>query len=68
MKNFVLGFISAFVALFVGGYLFIALGGLPMGMKSGPLPFEERIANLALGAALKKKQARRVQFPPTTNT
>ncbi len=50
---FILGMIAAVVILFIGGYLFITAGGVPMETTAAPLPLEETVANLALKASLR---------------
>jgi thiosulfate dehydrogenase len=48
---FALGFIGAIVALLLGGYVFIRVGGVPMATSAAPLPLERTIAGLALAAS-----------------
>ena len=52
---FALGFIGAIVALLLGGYVFIRVGGMPMATSVAPLPLERMIAGLALAAQLRKR-------------
>jgi mono/diheme cytochrome c family protein len=48
-----LGALMAIVLLIVGGYLFIAAGGVPMAASASPLPLEKTVAGLALHASYK---------------
>ncbi|HTM25606.1 MAG TPA: c-type cytochrome [Vicinamibacterales bacterium] len=48
-----LGVVLAFVLLIVGGYAFVAAGGVPMAASSSPLPLEKTVARLALHASYK---------------
>lgn len=50
MRPFVLGFVLGIVALAVGVYLFIILGGVPLGASAAPLPLETTLAHAALRA------------------
>lgn len=63
MKPFLLGAASSIAVVLIAGYLFLALGGLPMAAKSPPLPFEERIAAIALNAALKGEADKVASIP-----
>jgi thiosulfate dehydrogenase len=49
---FVLGAVAAFAALFVGGYLFIASGGVSMETTAPLLPMEATVAKMALRASI----------------
>ena len=53
LGGFILGMIITIAMLFIGAYLFIAAGGVPMATAAAPLPFEETVANLALKANLR---------------
>jgi mono/diheme cytochrome c family protein len=48
---FVLGVVFALAVAFVGGYLFIRGGGVPMGTTAKPLPLERTVAQIALRAS-----------------
>lgn len=50
MRSFVLGIVTGAVALAVGVYLFIVLGGVPLGATAAPLPLEVTLAHAALRA------------------
>ena len=49
---FVLGVVGAFVALFVGGYLFVKFGGVSMETTAPSLPLEATVAQMALSASI----------------
>lgn len=49
---FVLGSFTAAAAIVVGGYLFVALGGVPMATTAAPLPFEKTLAKLSIHASV----------------
>ncbi len=48
---FVLGILVTLIVIVIGGYLFLVSGGVPMETTASPLPFERRVANLALHAS-----------------
>lgn len=47
----IIGVLIAIVGIFVGGYLFIKGGGVPMAASASPLPLEASVARLALRAS-----------------
>jgi thiosulfate dehydrogenase len=49
---FVFGVVGAFVALFVGGYLFVKSGGVSMETTAPSLPLEATVAKMALRASI----------------
>jgi thiosulfate dehydrogenase len=51
LRSFLIGFVTAIVAIIVGGYLFIETGGIPMDTAAPPLPFEAVIAGMAIDAS-----------------
>ncbi len=55
MGKFILGFLTAIVLGIVGGFVFVASGMMPVATSSKPLPFEERLANMALEAKVEKE-------------
>src|SRR5579864_3867015 len=48
---FLLGFVTAIIAIVVGAYLFIKAGGIPMDTAARPLPFEATIAAMVIDAS-----------------
>jgi thiosulfate dehydrogenase len=56
VKKFILGLIVGLLLPVVGGFLFIKTGMMPMAANGAtPLPMEETIANMALGAHVTKE-------------
>src|ERR1700687_5765638 len=55
MRQFIFGFIAVLLLIVVGGLAFIELGLAPVATSSAPLPFERRIAGMALNARVKKE-------------
>jgi len=53
MKSVLFGFVLAFVAIALGGYLLITTGHMPMATAAGALPGEQMIAKLALRSSVK---------------
>ena len=49
---FVVGMVIGVVALVAGGYAFVRTGGVSMETTARPLPFERRVAHLALRASI----------------
>ena len=54
MKNFLFGFVAAFVLFAVLGGAYLALGLAPVATAAPPLPFEKTITGIALNAAVRK--------------
>jgi thiosulfate dehydrogenase len=64
VKKFILGLIVGLLLPVVGGFLFIKTGMLPMAANgASPLPMEESIANMALGAHLTKESPKTSPVP-----
>jgi thiosulfate dehydrogenase len=55
MRLFLIGFVSAFVLIFVAGFAYIELGLAPVATSSPPLPFERLITGIALDARVSKE-------------
>jgi thiosulfate dehydrogenase len=52
VKKIFIGFILGICLCVAGEYLFLTHGGMPVGTKGGPLPFERSIAKAALRSAI----------------
>jgi thiosulfate dehydrogenase len=65
MKQFMRGFIAAFVLLAVGGFAFIELGLAPVATSSAPLPFEKLITGIALDARVNKEAPKSSPIQPS---
>ena len=64
---FIGGFVVALVFLVAAGYLFVIAGGVPMATSASPLPYEEKVAGMALRASL--RGAKNVKDPlPATDS
>jgi thiosulfate dehydrogenase len=55
VKKFIIGLIVGLLLPVAGGYLFIRMGMMPVATNSPPLPMEEKIAHMALGARISKE-------------
>lgn len=53
MKNILIGLIVGLCLPFIGGYIFLISGGMPVATKGPALPFEEFAARTAMRAAMK---------------
>jgi thiosulfate dehydrogenase len=65
MKQFILGFIAAFVLLAVGGFALVELGFAPVATSSPPLPFEKLITGIALDARVNKEAPKSSPMQPS---
>ncbi len=65
MKRFVLGIIVGFLLVFVGVYGYFSTGMAPVATSAQAMPFEKRMANMALNARIKKEMPKDV--PVTAN-
>jgi mono/diheme cytochrome c family protein len=52
VKNILAGILLGICLCLVGVYIFLTRGGMPVGTKGGPLPFERSIAGAALRSAI----------------
>jgi thiosulfate dehydrogenase len=64
LRPFLVGFVTAIVAIIVGGYLFIEAGGIPMDTAARPLPFEAVIAGMAIDASDRSAANLKSPLPP----
>ena len=55
MKQFLFGFVTALLLIGAGTLGYVALGLAPVATASAPLPFEKRIAGMALKARVNKE-------------
>src|SRR5215467_4938182 len=56
MKKFILGLIVGLLLPVLGGFLYFKTGMMPMAANgASPLPMEETVANMALGAHISKE-------------
>lgn len=62
------GFVLAFVAIAVGGYVFITTGHMPMATAAGALPGEQMVANMAIAASVKSSRDLKSPLPANDDT
>ena len=53
MKKIIIGLIIGLCLPFLGGYIFLISGGMPVATKGPPLPLEKFVARSAIRAAMK---------------
>ena len=63
MKKFILGLIIGILLPVVGAYLYLSTGRIPVATNSAPLPFEEKIAHMALSARMHKEMPKDSTVP-----
>ena len=64
IKQFLPGVVLGMCLPFLGGYVFIIMGGMPVTTTDAPLPFERYLAKQALKAAMRKEIGTRAPMPP----
>ena len=60
MKRFAAGVIVTLVCIMGGAYAFFAGGFVPVGTASAPMPFERKMAHMALSAKVQKEMLKTV--------
>jgi thiosulfate dehydrogenase len=55
MKTFLLGLVLGIALVCVGAYLYFSQGFAPVATSAPPMPFEEKMANMALHARIAKE-------------
>jgi mono/diheme cytochrome c family protein len=65
MRQFIFGFIAAFVLVAAGGLGYVALGLAPVATASAPLPFEKLITGIALNARVNKEAPKSSPIQPS---
>ncbi len=63
MKALLLGLVLGIVLVFVGAYLYFSRGFAPVATSAPPMPFEERMASMALHARIAKEAPFGVPVP-----
>src|SRR5579864_126534 len=63
MKTLLLGLVLGVAAVLAGAYLYFSLGYAPVATAASPMPFEERMANMALHARIAKEAPSGVPVP-----
>ena len=65
MKGFLLGIIVTVICLAVGVYIYFGFGFAPVAVSSQAMPFEKKLANMALHARQDKEAPKSAPFQPT---
>lgn len=63
MKALLLGLVLGAAAVFAGAYFYFSLGYAPVATSAPPMPFEEKMANMALHARIAKEMPSNVPLP-----
>ena len=63
MKGFVLGVVVTIVVIVAAAYLYFAKGMAPAATSAAPMPFERKLAHMALHARLEKEMPTQVPVP-----
>lgn len=63
MKTLLLGLVLGIVLVFVGAYFYFSRGFAPVATSAPPMPFEERMASMALHATIAKEAPSGVPVP-----
>ena len=63
MKTLLLGLVLGVALVCVGAYLYFSLGFAPVATAAPPMPFEEKMANMALHARIAKEAPSGVPAP-----
>jgi mono/diheme cytochrome c family protein len=64
MKGFILGVIFTLLCLAAGAYIYFARGYAPVATHAQAMPFEKKIANMALEAHVEKEAPKNAPFQP----
>jgi thiosulfate dehydrogenase len=65
MKSFAAGVIVTLACIIGGVYAYFAGGYAPVATASSPMPFEKKLANMALAAKLQKEMPKTVPIEPS---
>jgi len=65
MKYFLFGFVIGIILLPAIAYLYVWLGYVPVATEARPLPFERKLAALALRARIEREAPKESPVPPT---
>jgi thiosulfate dehydrogenase len=63
MKTFLFGLVLGVAGMLCGAYLYFSLGYAPVATSAPPMPFEERMAKMALHARIAKEAPSGVPVP-----
>ncbi len=65
MPRFILGFIIGLIVLPLFGWLYFRFGYAPVATASSPMPFEKRLAQMALNARIRKEAPKNSPLQPS---
>ena len=65
MRAFLFGFILGLIVLPVWGWIYFRYGYAPVATASSPIPFEKRLAHMALNARIDKEAPKSSPLPAT---
>jgi thiosulfate dehydrogenase len=68
VKNFLLGVMFGFLLVFVAGYVYFSTGMAPVATSAKPMPFEKKMASMALRARVEKEMPKDVPVPANETT
>ncbi len=68
MKKFVLGMIVAVLLIFIAVYGYFRMGMAPVATSAQAMPFEKRLARMALNARVEKEMPQSVPVPANDTT
>jgi mono/diheme cytochrome c family protein len=68
VKKFILGVIVGLLLVAGGAYVYFSTGMAPVATSAPPMPFEKRLANMALQARLEKEMPKDVPVPANDTT
>jgi mono/diheme cytochrome c family protein len=68
IKGFLIGFVLALVILAGGFYFYFAKGMAPVATADPPMPFEKKLANMALDARIEKQHVGQSPVAPDEST
>jgi thiosulfate dehydrogenase len=68
VKRFVLGIVVGFLLVFVAVYGYFSFGLAPVATSAQAMPFEKRMANMALQARVEKEMPKNVPVPANDTT
>ena len=64
MKGFILGVIVTLLVIAIGTYVYFGTGMAPVATAAQAMPFEKRLANMALHARVEKEMPKQVPIQP----
>ncbi len=65
VTKFIVGFIIGIIVLPIYGWLYFRFGYAPVATAASPMPFEKRLAHMALNARIQKEAPKNAPIQPT---